>query len=112
LPDSQAGHFRSFELRTFLASNDKQDNSSDQRQPAEYRRNGNSVLSLCRNMHWSHIHYMFVTGVVESVMGEDQPAQNNQENSCPNDGFISIAQQLNSPSSALNQVNNEDGQRH
>ena len=86
-PDSQAGHFRSFELSTFPASNDEQGNSSDQRQPAEYGWNGNSVLSVCRDMHWSYIHYLFVMGVIKSLIGEHEAAQNNQENSNPNDRF-------------------------
>lgn len=79
--------YRSFELRILLGSNDEQDDSSDQRQPAEYWRNGKSVLGLCRDMHWSYIHYLSVMGVIKSLISEGQPAQNNQENPNPNDRF-------------------------
>jgi hypothetical protein len=76
LPDSQAGNFRSLELRTFLASDDEQGNSSDQRQPAENWRNGN-VLPLFRcGVDGTEIENLFLMGVTKSLIGEGQPAQN------------------------------------
>jgi hypothetical protein len=87
LPDSQAGHFRTFDLRTSLASDDKQDNSSDQRQPAEYWRNRNPLMVFSGGVDGPEIKNLFLMGISESLIGEGQPAQNNQENSNPDDRF-------------------------
>jgi hypothetical protein len=87
LPDSQAGHFRNFELRTFPASNDKQGNSSDQRQRAEYWRNRNVFMVFPGGVDGPEIKNFFLMGISESLIGEGQPAQNNQENSNPDDRF-------------------------
>jgi hypothetical protein len=32
-------------------------------------------------MHWSHIHYMFVTGIGETLVGKCQSTKNYQDNS-------------------------------
>jgi len=77
LPDSQAGHFRSFELRTLPASNDEQGNSSDQRQPAEYWRDRNSLLLFRGGVDRPEIKNLFLMGIRESLVGEGQPTQNN-----------------------------------
>jgi hypothetical protein len=76
-PALRRATFAVFELRILPGSKDEQGDSSDQRQPAEYWRNGNSVLSVCRDMHGSYIQYLFVMGVIESLIDEGQPAQNN-----------------------------------
>jgi len=71
------GHYRSFELRTFLAPSHKQNNSSDQRQPAEYWWNRN-VLSFFRgSVDGPEIKNLFLMGITESLIGEGQAAQNN-----------------------------------
>src|SRR5208282_6806258 len=75
------GHSCRFELRTFLASNDEQSNSSGEREPAENRWDGDSVLSLCRDVHWSHIQNMLAAGVIKALISEGQRAQNHQNNS-------------------------------
>ncbi len=77
MPDSQAGYFRSFELRTFLAPNNQQGNSSDQRQPAQYRRNRDPLVIFPGGMDRSKIEYFFLMRVRESLIGERQSAQNN-----------------------------------
>src|SRR5713226_247174 len=87
LPDSQAGHFRNFELRTFLASNDQQGNSADQRQPAQYRRNRNSLLIFPGGVDRPDIKNLFLMRISESLVGKGQSAQNNQENPNPDDRF-------------------------
>jgi hypothetical protein len=74
------GWFRTaglFELRTFPASNDEQDDSSHQRQPAEYGWNRNSLLLFCGGVDGPDVKNLFLMGVIESLIGEDQPAQNN-----------------------------------
>jgi hypothetical protein len=87
LPDSQAGHFRNFELRTFLASYDEQGNSSRQRQPAEYWRNRNVLMVFPGGVDGPEVKNLFLMGKRESLIGEGQAAQNNQQNSNPNDRF-------------------------
>jgi hypothetical protein len=87
LPDSQAGYFRGFELRTFFAADDDQENSSDQRQTAEYRRYRNVLLIFPGGVDRSDVQNLFLTRVSESLVGECQPTQHNQENSNPNDRF-------------------------
>jgi hypothetical protein len=76
LPDSQAGHFRSFELRAFLASNDEQGNSSDQRQPTEYRWNRNPLMIFPGGVDRPKIENFFLMGISKSLIGKSQPAQN------------------------------------
>jgi len=79
-----------FELRTFLAPNDHQSNSTDEREPSEDWGNGNSVLSIRRDMHWPHIHDMFATGIGESLVSECQRTENHQDNSHYRDWFHSF----------------------
>jgi len=76
LPDSQAGHFRSFKLRSFLASHDEESNPTNEGQAAEHGRNGNPIVIFPGNVHWAYIHYTFVMGVSESLISQGQPAQN------------------------------------
>jgi len=76
LPDSQAGHFRSFELRGLFRSNDEQNDSSHEREPAKYRRNGNSVMFLRGGVDRADIEYFFLMGIVEALIGEAKRAQN------------------------------------
>ncbi len=87
MPDSQAGHKCNFELRTFLAANDEEGNSSDQRQPTEYWWNRNSIMIFPGGMDRADIKYFFLMGVIESLIGECQPAQDNQENPNPHNPF-------------------------
>jgi hypothetical protein len=78
LPDSQAGYSCNFELRTFLSSNNKHDNSTNQRQATENRRNGN-VLALFRGgVDGTEIKNIYLMGVTKSLIGEDQPAENSE----------------------------------
>jgi hypothetical protein len=81
------GHSCRFELRTFLAPNDEQGNPSDEREPAEDWRNGKSVLGLRGDVHWTYIHDVVAMGVVESMVGECESAENDQENSSEDDRF-------------------------
>jgi len=76
-PDSQAGHFRSFQLSTFPASNDEQGNSSDQHQAAEYGWNGDPVMIFPSGVDGPKIKKPFLMGVAESLISEGQAAQNN-----------------------------------
>jgi len=113
LPGSQAGYFRSFQLRTFLAPNNQQGNSSDQRQPAHYRRNRNSLLIVPGGVDGPEIEYFFSMGVGESLIRERQPTEDNQQNPNPNDRFhIFLLSLLHRSSSPLNQVDHEDSQCH
>jgi hypothetical protein len=66
------------ELRTFLAPNDQQSDTPDEREPSEDWRDWNSVLRLRRDMHWTHIHDVIATGVIKAVIGECQSTQNYQ----------------------------------
>jgi hypothetical protein len=77
LPDSQAGNFRSLELGTFFTSHNQQGNSPNQRQTAENRRNGNVLLLFRRGVDGPEVKNLFLMGVVKSLIGEGQPAQNN-----------------------------------
>ena len=87
MPDSQAGHFRSFELRTFFAAENDQDNSPDQRYPTEYRGDGNVFLIFPGGVDRADIQNLFLMGVSESLIPQRQPTQNNQKNSGQDDGF-------------------------
>jgi hypothetical protein len=89
LPDSQAGHFRNFELRILFCSNREQDNSSRQRETAEYWWNRNTIVFFRGGVDRADIKYFFLVGVIESLIGEGQRAEYNQENSQPHDRFHS-----------------------
>jgi hypothetical protein len=78
LPDSQAGKFRSLELRSFLASHDQQRNSSGQRQSSEDRRDRNMLLLVRGGMDGPEIENFFSMGIIESLIREGQAAKNNQ----------------------------------
>jgi hypothetical protein len=74
------GWFRTaglFELRTFPASNDEQDDSSDQRQSAEYGWNRNSLMIFPGGVDRPEVKNLFLMSISESLIGEGQPAQNN-----------------------------------
>src|ERR1700738_314234 len=77
LPDSQAGHFRGFELRILFRSDGKQDDPSRQREAAEYWWNRKSVVVFCSGMDRPDINYFFLMGVIESLIGKAQRAQYN-----------------------------------
>ena len=79
--------FCRFELRTFLAPNDQQSNSADEREPAKNRRDRNSFLCFCRDMHWPHIQNMVATGVIKALIRESQRTQHYQYNSSDGDWF-------------------------
>jgi len=66
-----------FELRILFRTNDEQDDSSGQRQPSEYRRDGNVFLIFPGGVNRPNVQNLFLTGVIESLIGEGQPAQNN-----------------------------------
>jgi hypothetical protein len=87
LPDSQAGYFRGFELRTFFTANNDQDDSSDQRQATEDWRNRKVLLIFPGRVDRPNVQNLFLTRVGESLISERQPTENNQENSNPNDRF-------------------------
>jgi hypothetical protein len=110
LPDSQAGCFRSFRLRTLLAANHQQGNSPDQHQTAHYRRNRNSLVIVPGGMDRPKIEYLFSMGVGEPLVRKRQPAEDNQQNPNPNDRFHISLSLLNRSSSPLNQVDYEYGQ--
>jgi hypothetical protein len=75
------------ELRTFLAPNNQQSDAPDEREPSEDWRDWNSVLRLRRDMHWTHIHDVFATRVIEAVIGKCQSTQNYQNYSGERDRF-------------------------
>jgi hypothetical protein len=77
LPDSQAGNFRNLELRAFLASDNEEGDSADQRQPTEDRRDGNMLLLVRGGVDGPEIENCFPTGIIEALIGEGQPTQNN-----------------------------------
>jgi hypothetical protein len=87
LPDSQAGYYCSFELRTFFAANNKQGNSSDQRQTTEHWRNRNVLMVFPSGVDRSNIENLFLVGISESLIGKRQAAQNNQKNPSQDDWF-------------------------
>jgi hypothetical protein len=72
------GHYCGFRLRTLLASNDQQGNSSDQSQPADNGWNRNSLMIFPGGMDGPEIKNPLLMGIRESLIGEGQPAQNNQ----------------------------------
>jgi len=76
-----------FELRTLFRSDDKQDDSPHQREPAEYRWNRYSVVFFRGGMDRADIKYFFLMSVIEALVGEAERAQNYQENSNPHDRF-------------------------
>ena len=87
MPDSQAGYYCSFELRTFLAANSKQGNSSDQRQTTEHWRNRNVLMVFPSGVDRSKIKNLFLMSISESLIGEHQATQNNQKNPRQDDWF-------------------------
>jgi len=60
LPDSQAGHFRKFELRLLLDSPDEHDDAAYQRKPSEYRGNRNAIAFFCSGMNRPDIKNFFL----------------------------------------------------
>lgn len=67
----------SFELRLLTRSNAKQNNSSDQREPAKNGWNRDAVMIFPGDMHRPNIKDAFAMGVIESLIGESQCAQHN-----------------------------------
>jgi hypothetical protein len=84
LPDSQAGHFRKFELRLLLDSRDEHDDTAYQREPAEYWGNRNAVMFFRGSVNRSEIKNFFSMGICKSLIGERKAAKNDEENSAPN----------------------------
>jgi hypothetical protein len=110
LPDSQAGYFRSFELRAFFAANDDQHNTADESQTTEHGGNPNMLLIFPGGVDWPDVQYLFLMGVSESLIGQRQTSKNNQENPNQNDWFHIKCRWLNRASPPLNQVNHENCQ--
>ena len=77
LPDSQAGNFRSLELRTFSASNNEQGNSPNQRETAKDRRDRNMLLLVRGGVDGPEIENFFLMGIIEPLIRKGQAAQNN-----------------------------------
>lgn len=77
MPDSQAGNFRSLELRTFPASNNEQGNSPNQRETAKDRRDRNMLLLFRSGVDGPEIENFFLMGIIESLIRKGQAAQNN-----------------------------------
>jgi len=61
--------------RSFLVADDEQDNSSDQREPAENGGNGNMFLLIGSGMDGAKIQDLFPVGIVETLIGESQRAE-------------------------------------
>jgi hypothetical protein len=81
LPVSQTGDFAGFKLRVFSEADEEQDDSPDQRQPAKQRRNRNMFMFFCGRMDRSDIKNLFLTSIVEPLIGKHKAAKNNQNNS-------------------------------
>jgi hypothetical protein len=81
------GHFRKFELRLLLDSRDEHNDASCQREPSEYRWNRNVVVFFRGCVDRSEIENLLLVSVGESLIGEREAAQNDEENSAPNVGF-------------------------
>ena len=64
------------------------------------------------DMHWPYIHDSLAMGVIESLIGKGQTAQDNQENSSKMVGFILSLSQLDDAPATLNEVNEEHGESH
>jgi hypothetical protein len=75
-PTLRRGNFRSFGLRILFRSNNEQDDSSHQREPAQYRRNRHSVVLFRGGMDRSDIKDFFLMGVIEALVGEAERTQN------------------------------------
>ena len=86
-PTLPAGQIRGYGLTSFLGAEEDQDNSTHQRQATEYGGNGNMVLFVRSGMDRANIKNLFPMGVGETLIGEGQAAQDNQENSHPYDRF-------------------------
>jgi len=74
-------------LGTFFGADDEQDNSTDKRQTAEDGGNGNMFVFFGGGVDGPDIQDFFLMGVGESLIGERQGAENNQENSSHIDEF-------------------------
>jgi hypothetical protein len=87
LPDSQAGQFCDFGLRSFLGPKDDQCDSPRQRKCTEDWRNGNSVMLFRCGMDRPDIKNLFLVRVRESLIREGQGSKNDKNNSNPNNRF-------------------------
>ena len=75
MPDSQAGHFCNFELRSFLGSKDEQCDSARQYKSTEDWRNGNSVMFFRCGVDRPDIQNLFLVRVRESLIREGQDSK-------------------------------------
>ena len=91
MPDSQAGNFRSLELRTFSASNNEQGNSPNQRKTAKDRRDRNMLLLVRGGMDGPEIENFFSMGIIESLIREARPPRTINRIPTQMIGFISMA---------------------
>jgi hypothetical protein len=87
LPDSQAGHFRKFELGLLLDPRDEHDDAAYQREPSEYWGNRNVVMFFRGSVNRSEIKNFFSMGIRKSLIGERKATKNDEENSAPNVRF-------------------------
>ena len=55
---------------TYSRTHDQQHDASNHRQPSKYRRQGNALVSFCGDVHRSHIDHVFLTRVVDALIGE------------------------------------------
>src|ERR1700687_235465 len=78
------GHVCNFELRLLPNSSSEHDDSAHQRQPAEYRRNRHVLMFFGSRVDRPNIKNFFLMGIVETLVGKGKTAQNNKENSTPN----------------------------
>ena len=99
-------------LRTFPASNNQQGNSADQGQTAKNRRDRNMLLLVGGGVDGPEIEDSFPMGIIESLIGEGQAAQNNQQNSNPDDRFHSDGPRLSSATPSLKEIDHENDQGH
>jgi hypothetical protein len=63
-------------LRILLRSDQEQHDSPRQCEAAKCRRNGNPVVLFGGGVDWADVQYLFLVGVIESLIGEAQCAQN------------------------------------
>jgi hypothetical protein len=81
LRDSQAGQCCGRKLGLFLGSNDKQDDSSHQRESSEDWGNGHSVMLFCCGVNRPGIQDFFLVRVSKSLISKRQAAENDKQNS-------------------------------
>jgi hypothetical protein len=86
-PTLRRDNFEWMGLRTFLGAYDDQDDSSDKHQATDYGGNRNMVLFIRSGVDGANVQNFFPMGVGETLVGECQAAENNQENSKQNSGF-------------------------